>query len=94
MKVVITSTPNAAEPSYQNLEPILRYLLDLGNAIATDYRWGQDRTGYFCTLTYRIDKAAVLSKFTLPSDVYFSDSGALWCGATGCRIQFKSSSCE
>lgn len=35
---------------YEILEPILNLLLENGNEIKTDYRWGSNPTGYFCVL--------------------------------------------
>ena len=87
MKIQIYNTPHKGENEYQNLEPILHELLLTGNKIATEYRWGQDRTGFFCILRFPIDKALVLSNFELPSEVYFSNDGSLWSGMTGCRIR-------
>ena len=91
MKIAIESIPKSSESSYQNLEPILEELLALGNVIETNYRWGCDRTGYFCTLKHSIDVISILSKFELPENIYFTENGSLWCGVTGCRIQVSNS---
>jgi len=54
---------------YEILEPILNLLLENGNEIKTDYRWGSNPTGYFCILTKDIDFELVEKTFKLPCSV-------------------------
>jgi hypothetical protein len=56
-----------ARPVYLHLEPIVDLLLERGNILAHDYRWGENRTGFFCHLKKPIDFALVEASFELPS---------------------------
>ena len=48
----------AARPVYLHLEPLVEKLIENGNAVATtQYRWGENRTGWFCQLSKPIDFA-------------------------------------
>jgi hypothetical protein len=53
-------------PSYTILDPVVDLLLASGNALANEYRWGSNPTGYFCELKSPIDFQLVESKFELP----------------------------
>jgi len=56
-------------PKYNVLEPILELLLENGNELATDYRWGSNPTGYFCVLKHSIDFELIERTFSLPSSI-------------------------
>ena len=56
-------------PKYNILEPILKHLLENGNELATDYRWGSNPTGYFCILRNKIDFGLIEENFELPSSI-------------------------
>jgi hypothetical protein len=56
-----------ARPVYLHLEPIVALLLTRGNILSHEYRWGENRTGFFCHLKKPIDFALVEASFELPS---------------------------
>ncbi len=56
---------------YEHLEPIVDFLLLNGNTLARDYRWGENRTGYFCLLVNPIDFDLLLREFNFPPYVKF-----------------------
>ena len=56
----------AVRPVYAHLEPIVDLLLKGGNKLALPYRWGENRTGYFCFLEKPIDFTLIESAFLLP----------------------------
>lgn len=66
---MIELTDEVEGQPYEILEPILQLLLNNGNEINTDYRWGSNPTGYFCILKNKIDFDLVEKTFKLPSSV-------------------------
>lgn len=55
MKAIRHDT-NSPKP-YEHLKPLVELLIDSGNRLARAYRWGENRTGYFCLLVNPIDFA-------------------------------------
>lgn len=51
---------------YEHLEPLIDFLLENGNELARSYRWGENRTGYFCLLEKPIDFELIERAFLLP----------------------------
>lgn len=52
---------------YEHLEPLIDFLLESGNELARNYRWGENRAGYFCLLEKPIDFELIEREFILPS---------------------------
>lgn len=59
----------AKERAFAVLEPVLQLLLESGNELATEYRWGANPTGYFCLLKRPIDFPLIERNFDLPASV-------------------------
>jgi hypothetical protein len=71
-----------------HLEPIVDALLAAGNTLATPYRWGENRTGYFCHLVRPIDFALVKQEFELPDFILLNPSeDSIECDRTWATIQ-------
>ena len=56
-------------PVYSHLEPIVDLLLTNGNSLSHEYRWGENRTGFYCHLQHRLDFDLIESTFEFPSFV-------------------------
>lgn len=54
---------------HEYLDPIIDFLIEKGNSLSRDYRWGENRTGFFCFLTEEIDFDLIATEFELPSYV-------------------------
>jgi hypothetical protein len=89
MKAPLPFDPSA-RPVYLHLEPIVQLLLEHGNKLAHDYRWGENRTGFFCHLTRPIDFELVEASFDLPPSILLNRAGdsiecdVTWASITGC----------
>jgi hypothetical protein len=68
MFTTISFAPST-RPVYTHLEPIVDLLLQNGNELARSYRWGENRSAFFCFLAKPIDFDLIESKFTLPESV-------------------------
>lgn len=65
---------------YEHLEPLIDFLIENGNGLARDYRWGENRTGYFCLLEKPIDFDLIEREFVLPPYVrLMKESDAIEC---------------
>jgi hypothetical protein len=67
-KIKINFDPGA-RPVYTHLDPIVELLLRSGNRLARDYRWGENRTGFFCFFAGPIDFDLIEQTLELPSFV-------------------------
>lgn len=75
-------------PVYAHLEPIVDLLLANGNALALPFRWGENRTGFFCSLSKPIDFDLIETTFSLPSTVRLARvEGNVECDVTWACIQ-------
>lgn len=75
-------------PVYAHLEPVVDLLLQHGNELALPYRWGENRTGYFCHLVKTIDFELIESELVLPSHVRLSrEEGSVECDVTWASIK-------
>lgn len=52
---------------YDHLEPLINFLINNGNSLSRDYRWGQNRSGYFCFLEKPIDFSSIEMEFSIPN---------------------------
>ena len=87
MKTKLLFDPRA-RPVYSHLEPIVDLLLDHGNALAREYRWGENRTGFYCFLARPIDFKLVEASFDLPSCIRFiGERDTIECDKTWTSIQ-------
>ena len=78
----------AVRPVYAHLEPIVDLLLKSGNKLALPYRWGENRTGYFCFLEKPIDFTLIESAFLLPPNVRLArEEGSVECDTTWASIK-------
>jgi len=78
----------SVRPVYAHLEPVVDLLLRHGNELALPYRWGENRTGYFCHLAKPIDFALIESELVLPSHVRLSrEEGSVECEVTLASIR-------
>lgn len=68
-KRVLRKEDFIGRPRYELLDPVIDFLLDNGNELATSYRWGSNPTGYFAILKHSIDFALIESEFEFPSTV-------------------------
>ena len=75
-------------PVYAHLEPVVDLLLQHGNELALPYRWGDNRTGYFCHLAKPIDFALIECDLALPSHVRLSrEEDSVECDVTWASIR-------
>lgn len=73
---------------YEHLEPIVDFLLEKGNQLSRQYRWGENRTGYFCFLEEPIDFELIEKEFSLPSYIRFDREGnSIECDKTWVSIK-------
>ena|SRR5688572_4961611 len=76
-----------ARPAYLHLEPIVDLLLERGNVLAHPFRWGENRTGYFCHLREPIDFALVEASFELPPNILLNrEEGSIECDISWATI--------
>lgn len=76
-----------ARPVYLHLEPIVDLLLESGNILAHDYRWGENRTGFFCHLKKPIDFALIEASFDLPTFILLNRAdGSIECDITSATV--------
>ncbi len=59
-------------PIYQHLDPIVDLLIEHGNKLSELYRWGENRTGFFCNLLYPIDFDLIERAFDIPDYLILS----------------------
>jgi hypothetical protein len=82
MKAKLAFDPTV-RPVYSHLEPIVDLLLANGNKLALPYRWGENRTGFYCILAQPIDFPLVRASFDLPSHVRLEvETGSIQCDVT------------
>lgn len=75
-------------PVHAYLEPIVDILVASGNQLAHDYRWGEDRTGFFCHLARPMDFNLIEATFTLPAGIRLDRAGdVLECDLSGATIR-------
>jgi len=87
MKTKINFDPSV-RPVYFHLEPIVDALLAAGNSLARPYRWGENRTGYFCFLSQPIDFGLVAKEFEIPDFVRLNEAdGSIECDRTWTTIR-------
>lgn len=87
MRTTISFDPSV-RPVYAHLEPIVDLLLANGNQLARPYRWGENRTGYYCFLSKPIDFDLIESAFVLPQTVSLDRSeGSVECDVTWASIK-------
>lgn len=86
--VTTISFDPSTRPTYTHLEPIVDLLLQHGNQLARSYRWGENRSGFFCFLAKPIDFDLIESTFVLPETVRLARSeGSVECDVTWATIK-------
>ncbi len=84
---------SSVRPVYSHLEPIVDLLLSHGNSLARDYKWGENRTGFYCFLQDAIDFDLVESSFDIPEFIRFDrQNNAIECDKTWVSIRGKNNS--
>jgi len=74
-------------PVYSHLEPIVDLLLDNGNGLSHDYKWGEDRTGFYCHFRLPLDFELIEKAFELPPFVTLNrQSDSVECQRTWASI--------
>lgn len=77
-----------ARPVYLHLEPIVDLLLANGNQLSREYRWGENRTGFYCFLKRSLDFDLIERTFELPSFVRLNrEEDAIECDRTWATIR-------
>ena len=56
-------------PVYSHLEPIVDLLLRNGNSLAKDFRWGENRSGFYCFLQAPLDFDLIEKSFVIPESI-------------------------
>nr|WP_199042400.1 hypothetical protein [Dyella sp. ASV24] len=75
-------------PVYLHLEPIVDLLLAHGNELSKEYKWGEDRTGFYCALKRPLDFERIETTFNVPSFVRFDrDGDVIECDKTWATIR-------
>lgn len=73
---------------YEHLDPLVDFLLEQGNALSRNFRWGENRTGYFCLLVKAIDFDLIAKEFILPPYVRFNkEENSIECDKTWVSIK-------
>ena len=62
------------KPDYDILEPIVELLLCNGLELKNEFRWGNNRTGYFCHLVGNIDFDLIRESFEMPETIFFNEN--------------------
>lgn len=88
----MTKTPIIFDPTvrpvYTHLEPIVDLLLNNGNRLARDYRWGENRSGFYCFLQQPLDFKLIESTFELPSFIRIDrENNSIQCDQTWASIR-------
>ena len=52
---------------YEHLDLLVDFLIDNGNKLSKNHRWGESRAGFFCLLEKPIDFDAIKREFVIPS---------------------------
>lgn len=58
-------------PVHSHLDPIVDLLIQHGNLLARDFRWGENRTGFYCFLQHPLDFDLIEKYFEIPSFIRF-----------------------
>lgn len=78
----------SARPVYSHLEAIVDLLLTNGNELSRPYRWGENRTGFYCLLKHPIDFDLIEEMYIVPSFVRFDqENDAIECDRTWASIR-------
>ena len=84
---LLNDAPRWAMP-YAHLDPVVDFLLDHGNRLAHDFRWGSNREGFFCHMAFPIDFEQLQSAFDFPSTILLGrDRNVIYCQTSGCIIK-------
>lgn len=87
IKSEITLNP-LARPIYLHLEPIVDLLLTNGNELSLKFKWGENRTGFYCFLKHPLDFDLIERIFNIPSFVRLDKEGdAIECDRTWTTIR-------
>jgi hypothetical protein len=72
-KTVIADQAEQGAQIYAHLEPIVDALLQSGNNLSRQERWGSTKDGFVCCLEGPIDFALVRRSFALPESIVLVD---------------------
>jgi len=85
-KILIQYIPKS-EFAYSHLDPIVDFLLAHGNELACDYRWGSNKTNFFCDLKWQIDFDLIENNFILPDYIQLNrNRSSIQCDKTWAEI--------
>jgi hypothetical protein len=74
-------------PVYSHLDPIVDLLLANGNRLAHEFKWGENRTGFFCHLRKDLDFDLIDKTFELPPFVrQHRENNSIECDKTWATI--------
>ncbi len=86
-KLMITYDPST-RPVYAHLDPIVDFLISNGNYLARDFKWGENRTGYFCFMAEKIDFDRIEQLFIIPDFIRLDrENDAIECDQTWTSIR-------
>ena len=81
---------STVRPVYSHLEPIVDLLLSNGNSLAKDYRWGENRTGFYCFLQAPLDFDLIEKSFAIPESIRLDrENDVIECDHTWASIKGK-----
>ena len=90
MKTIIKHDKNQGGYIYSHLDPVIDLLLDNGNELKHEYRWGSTREGYFCYLAKPIDFKLLYQYFDFDSSIYIiEDKNYIYCDESGAKIMVR-----
>ena len=72
-KIKINVRDFNGQPTHKILDDVLDYLLENGNELARNPRWGSNPTGYFSLLKKPIDFELVKRNFEFPDTVILDE---------------------
>jgi hypothetical protein len=79
---------SSVRPVYSHLEPIVDLLLAHGNRFAREYRWGENRSGFYCLFQYPLDFELIENTFELPEFIRLDrQNNAVECDKTWASIR-------
>jgi hypothetical protein len=86
-KIPVDFDPSA-RPVYSHLEPIVDLLIANGNQLALDYKWGENRTGFYCFMSKALDFDLIENHFSLPNFIRLDrENGVIECDQTWATIR-------
>jgi hypothetical protein len=87
-KIKIEKEGPHGKPRYFHLEPVVDYMLQQGNKLAHDFKWGSDKEGFYCCFSNPLDFEDIQKAFDFPDTIILIPSkNMIYCETTRCVIK-------